>query len=374
MGLPIEHQELRKTMELASQRARHAGDEVVALKQQLDSTNDLMQKSREDAARANTDLLSLKKLVDEHTTGQQRADELAKIHEAEIQDLKFQLSKTTSELTIAQRDHSKTTSRLQADLDAARSEAVAAQKLNRELEAQVHKQNSKITHLEAQREELEQAEQRHGLAIELVRTEAAEVALREREKFDQQLAQLRLDGQALEDRAVADRRDREAALREVESYRTRLEQEKATVAAQAAEKTKLEAQVVQQHLVLADLDKINGDLRAELASVKARLVVAEERAGRTVVSGLPQAPFPEADGLTFCSRPTGGAHPGSGGSSEVRRLQVSASPAVINIVYECRLQNAEMDRMRADRDKRDAYVRTLERARATLTQSLEDVR
>lgn len=39
----------------------------------------------------------------------------------------------------------------------------------------------------------------------------------------------------------------------------------------------------------------------------------------------------------------------------------------------CRLQNAEMDRMRADRDKRDAYVRTLERARATLTQSLEDV-
>lgn len=39
-----------------------------------------------------------------------------------------------------------------------------------------------------------------------------------------------------------------------------------------------------------------------------------------------------------------------------------------------RLQNVEMDRMRADREKRDAYVRTLERARATLTQSLEDVR
>lgn len=33
-----------------------------------------------------------------------------------------------------------------------------------------------------------------------------------------------------------------------------------------------------------------------------------------------------------------------------------------------------MDRMRADRDQRDAYVRTLERQRASLTQSLEDVR
>ncbi|TKA57102.1 hypothetical protein B0A53_01058 [Rhodotorula sp. CCFEE 5036] len=329
--LQQEHQETYKTLELESQRARRAEEQVIALKQKLDSTNDLMQKSRDDAARANTDLLALKKLVDEHTTGQQRADELAKIREAEIQDLKFQLSKTTSELTIAQRDHSKTTSRLQADMEAARTEAVAAQKLNRELEAQVHKQNGRITHLEAQREELEQAEQRHGLAIELVRTEAAEVALREREKFDQQLAQLRVDGQALEDRSVADRRDREAALREVESYRTLLEQEKATVAAQAAEKAKLEAQVVQQHLVLADLDKINGDLRAELASVKARLVVAEERAGRTVVE-------------------------------HIRVLEEAQ-----------RLQNAEMDRMRADRDKRDAYVRTLERARATLTQSLEDL-
>lgn len=33
-----------------------------------------------------------------------------------------------------------------------------------------------------------------------------------------------------------------------------------------------------------------------------------------------------------------------------------------------------MDRIRADRDKRDAYVRTLEHARTALTRSLEDVR
>lgn len=39
-----------------------------------------------------------------------------------------------------------------------------------------------------------------------------------------------------------------------------------------------------------------------------------------------------------------------------------------------RLQNAEIDRIRSDSTERDAYVRTLERARAALTQSLEDVR
>ncbi|GAA5865791.1 hypothetical protein JCM3774_003095 [Rhodotorula dairenensis] len=329
--LQQERRDFTQTTEATSQRARRAEEEVSALKQQLSAAADATQKSRDDATRANADLLALKKVVDEHASGQQRADELARLREAEVEELKFQLSKTASELNIAQREHSKTTSRLRAELDAAQSEATTAQQRNRELEAQLLKQSTKITHLEAQREEYDQAEQRHELAIELVRTEAAELALREREKVDKQLAQLRLESQALEDRAVADRRDRDAARREVDSYRALLEQEKAALASQAAEKAKLEAQIVQQHLVLADLDKINGDLRAELASTKARLVVAEERTGRTVVE-------------------------------HIRVLEEAQ-----------RLQNAEMDRMRADRDKRDAYVRTLERARATLTQSLEDL-
>ncbi|GAA5891797.1 hypothetical protein JCM5296_001864 [Sporobolomyces johnsonii] len=38
-----------------------------------------------------------------------------------------------------------------------------------------------------------------------------------------------------------------------------------------------------------------------------------------------------------------------------------------------RLQNLEMERIRADRETRDAYVRTLERAPNALTQSLEDL-
>lgn len=273
-------------METTSQRARRAEEEVIALKQQLGAAKDAMQQSRDDAARADADLLALKRVVEDHASGQQRADELARLREAEVEELKFQLSKTASELNIAQRDHSKSTSLLRAELEATRSEVATAQKRNREVEAQLLKQSTKINHLEAQREEVEQAEQRHGLAIELVRTEAAELALREREKVDKQLAQLRLEGQALEDRAVADRRDRDGALREVESYKALLAREKAALATQAAEKAKLDAQVVQQHLVLADLDKINGDLRAELASTKARLVVAEERAGRTVVSIL----------------------------------------------------------------------------------------
>lgn len=42
-------------------------------------------------------------------------------------------------------------------------------------------------------------------------------------------------------------------------------------------------------------------------------------------------------------------------------------------LVDCRLQNLEMDRIRGDRDKREAYIRTLERARDSATRAFEDV-
>jgi hypothetical protein len=108
----------------------------------------------------------------------------------------FARAASSSELTIAQRDHSKTTSRLQADMEAARTEAVAAQK-----------------NFSRSRRATSAASVRTSSIASPCLCSACSSSSR---------------------RSVADRRDREAALREVESYRTLLEQEKATVAAQAS--------------------------------------------------------------------------------------------------------------------------------------------
>lgn len=208
---------------------------------------------------------------------------MAKIREAEIADLKFQLSKVGSELTIAQRDGAKHVERLQGDLDAARSEATDARTQRRELERKVAAQAASLGQLEDKNLALERAQQAHELEFELLRTETAEQMLHAREKADKELAGVRAQFQVLEDDAVQARRDRDAALRDVEAFRALYDAEQATVRQREADLVKLDKQVEAQRFHLLDLDKINGDLRAELASTKARLVVAEEKAGRTVV-------------------------------------------------------------------------------------------
>ncbi|GJN88159.1 hypothetical protein Rhopal_001124-T1 [Rhodotorula paludigena] len=322
---------IREQLADATEHARKAASELAALQQELASQRSALQSSRSAEAKAAADLLALKKLVDEQASDQQRTAELAKMREADIQDLKFQLSKTTSDLSLARRESAQQAERLTTDLDAARSEASEARSQQRELERKSAAQAASIAQLEARVEDYAQAQQAHELQFELLRTETAEQMLQAREKWEKELQDTRAQFQVLEDDAVQARREREAALRDVEAYKALLEAEQESVRKHVAGKAKLESQIEQQHLVLADLDKINGDLRAELASTKARLVVAEEKAGRTVVE-------------------------------HIRVLEEAQ-----------RLQNAEMDRMRGERDKRDAYVRTLERARTALTQSLEDL-
>ncbi|KPV77242.1 uncharacterized protein RHOBADRAFT_42456 [Rhodotorula graminis WP1] len=320
----------RQQLDAASDRARRAESLASSLQQELAATTGALESSRVAQDKAGADLLSLKKLVDEQASDRQRALEVAKIREAEIADLKFQLSKVGSELTLAQRDGAKHVERLQGDLEHARREATDATAHRRDLERKVAGQASALAQLEEKNVALERAQQAHELEFELLRTETAEQMLHAREKADHELAGVHAQFQVLEDDAVQARRDRDAALRDVEAFKALYEAEQETVKQREVDLVELDKQVEAQRFHLLDLDKINGDLRAELASTKARLVVAEEKAGRTVVE-------------------------------HIRVLEEAQ-----------RLQNAEMDRIRADRDKRDAYVRTLERARAALTLSVED--
>lgn len=135
----------------------------------------------------------------------------------------------------------------------------------------------------------------------------------------------------LEDAALHVEREKEAVERDFVALQILYESEQATSKARLSDRKTLDAKIEQQHLVLADFDKINGNLRSELAATKARLRVAEDKASRNVVE-------------------------------HIRVLEDAQ-----------RLQNAEMDRMRHDRELRDAYVRTLERQRVALTASLEDL-
>ena len=200
-----------------------------------------------------------------------------------MRDLRLQLSKTSAELVSTQRESADAVARLQRELSSARGEASELKIKNAEIGRQATSSASRVVSLESQVEDLLRRQQAHDLELEMVRNEVAEKLLQEREEWEKKVAAVRGQFQVLEDAAVESRRQEDAAKREVKSLRTALDCERQAVVDKENARQRLETQVDQQHAVLADFDKINGDLRSELASTKARLLVAEEKAGRTVV-------------------------------------------------------------------------------------------
>jgi len=268
----------------ATERSRQAEARLSSLELDIADTKKALAASQASESQAGADLLVLKKLVDDHASDQQRTAELSRIRDAELQDLRYQLSKATSELSVAQRDSARQLDRVKAESEAARKEVTQLRSQNDTLERRSNASAAAVARLEAQNADHERSQQAHDLEMELMRTKTAEQMLHEREKWEKEMREVRSQFQVLEDAAVQAKREKDAAVRDAQAYQTLLEAEQQTVKARIADKAKLESQVEQQHVVLADLDKINGDLRAELASTKARLVVAEEKAGRTVVS------------------------------------------------------------------------------------------
>lgn len=278
-----------------------------------------------------TDLLALQRLLDEQTSDHQKSAELNRMKEAEVKDLRLQLSKASSELAVTQRDSTNTIDQLRRKADSSQIEISELKSKNTELGRQASSSASRVVTLEGRVQDLERHQQAHDLELEMVRNEVAEKMLQEREEWEKKVASVRAQFQALEDAVVESRRKEDAAKRDARAAQSMLEAERRNAADKEDARHRLEVQVDQQHAVLADFDKINGDLRSELASTKARLVVAEEKAGRTVVE-------------------------------HVRVLEEAL-----------RLQNSEMDRIRNDRAQREARMQTLEKAKDSLTRSLEDV-
>lgn len=315
-----ESREIRSQLASAVERGQQYDRLASTLKIELAQSATELRAAQERAARTDSDLESLKKVVGEHVDNRQRTERLAQVQEAEIADLKARLAAASSEAALARREQESQSQSARCETDRLRNEATTARASARQLEEETKRQKALIAKLQVDNDAHIQARQSHDLALELVRTQEAERALKERQKYEEQFASLRSEVQRFEDDAVVAQRERDAIMREADSLRQQLAAEQAASDAHALERSRLDEQVVQQHLVLADLDKINGDLRAELASKSARLVVAEERASRTVVSrteaclacGLRVVLItscPRRSSISVCSRRLKGSRP-----------------------------------------------------------------
>ncbi|KAI5478994.1 myosin heavy chain [Pseudohyphozyma bogoriensis] len=282
-------------------------------------------------AKSDAELASLQKLFAAKSSDHDRQTQLNQAKETEVQDLRLQVSKSASELASTQRNAANEATRLRQEVDQSRREATDLRSKNAELTRGASAATNKISALEEKVAKLEDLQHEHDLQIQVVRTQAAEDTLRERAKWEKERAELRAQFQRLEDAALASKRAAAAAEQDSKALQVLLDEEKATVQTRDATIKGLNSKVQQQSSayagVLKDINELNGELR----DTKMKLRLAEDKGGKLVVE-------------------------------HIRVLEETM-----------RLQNLEMEKIKGEKATRDAYVRTLERARTTLNQSIEDL-
>jgi len=226
---------------------------------------------------------ALTKLLEEKSSDASRTAELHKLQQVEVTDLRKQLDKTATDLALAQREALRETQALRDQLEAAKREAADLKVARSELDRRASTAERRVGSLEAANAELERIKEGHDLKIQLVQSAAAEEMLKEREKFEKEAAAVRAQFQELEDAAVAAKREREAAVRELTTTAAALEEERAG-GEEARKRVKaLEDKVDRQHAVLVDFDTINGNLRRELGQTKGDLQLALSKNGPKIV-------------------------------------------------------------------------------------------
>lgn len=343
--------QLTKERDAATSKATDLSDKLASTTTSLADVKRQLETAQTSDARSTADLKALKAVMESNVSDHQQQVGLNKIKDAELEQLRLALSKASSDLAISERTATTDRARLQREVDAATTEASTLKTRNADLSTKASAASTRIAALEASTLDQERRRKEHDVEVELVRTRAAEAALQERSRAEKELSTMRAEFGRLEDAALHAQREKETVERDVVALQILYESEQATSKARLSDRKTLDAKIEQQHLVLADFDKINGNLRSELAATKARLRVAEDKASRNVVEHIRVLEDAQRYVPLLYRLMRGFTDPGA----------------------RDRLQNAEMDRMRHDRELRDAYVRTLERQRVALTASLEDV-
>lgn len=226
----------------------------------------------------------MRNVVATNASDKQKQVEVDRIRDAEHQTLLDRFAKTEALLTSTLRDADNESSRLRKELDHSRTELKNVSSQLNDVSRTASTTTTRLSELQLIHDDLERQNQAHDLHLEIVRAETAEAILRERKKFEEEMSHMRSKCSSFEDRALRSERKEAAARRDGAALQTLLEVEQNAAAEKLRNEKSLAAKMDQQYSVLADLDKINGNLRSEMAAIKARLRVAEDKAGRTVVN------------------------------------------------------------------------------------------
>lgn len=242
-----------------------------------------LEASRSAQAKYATEVNSLRDLLQVRTSDHERQSQLNKLQETEVENLRHAVTKATSELARVQQEASAKETRLRQTLEQVQRESHDHKSHSTDLARQLKESLSRAMELEVRTQDLERLQRSHDLQMELIRTQAAEDTLKEREVLEKERAAIQVAIQKAEDAMLASQRQADAAVKDRDAYQMLLQEEQETVKAREMSLRGLQNKMEQQNSVLADQGKIATELRSELRDTQRMLRLAEDRGGKVTV-------------------------------------------------------------------------------------------
>jgi chromosome segregation ATPase len=280
----IEQERLLKERDLATKSASDLQIQLASLTKQLTDQSRSLKSAEDSLSRSVDDNKSMRKLLDDKVSDQQRQAETNRIAEDKLQDLRARLARVSEELVDTQSHSRSESEKSKLALDTAVREVIESKRKNDELTRTSSALSAQLSRAQEETKDLS-----HDLAevesrAELMRKKWAEATLKEREMFDKELAVMTDKVQLFEDAILRAGRDKLSGLAKIERLEKSLEGEKERGVGLEQMVKRMEETNEQQLGTLVDLDQINGNLRAELGTTQTRLRSAEDKVGKTVVS------------------------------------------------------------------------------------------
>ncbi|KAJ3082640.1 hypothetical protein HDU99_002055 [Rhizoclosmatium hyalinum] len=248
---------------------------------------DLLKKSK---LKLESELESLARLVEEKGSEENKQGELRKLREAELSDLKNQLSIAQNETEVLRKTSGIAQDKLNVELDTVRGELLTMAKLKSGFEKQAQELSTELEHVQEYQSRLEKSKRQleTDLAQSKSQNEELELALSElklnKENLESRLSQISAKLEESESNASRLERERQSLSRQLASLNDDLEEEKMRTASLSTQNKRLGSELAEIRVQFEETSVAGEELSKKLTAKSSELDSYKEKYNQDVLA------------------------------------------------------------------------------------------
>ncbi|KAJ3295285.1 hypothetical protein HDU79_009472 [Rhizoclosmatium sp. JEL0117] len=248
---------------------------------------DLLKKSK---LKLESELESSARLVEEKGSEENKQGELRKLREAELSDLKNQLSIAQNETEVLRKTSGIAQDKLNVELDTVRGELLTMAKLKSGFEKQAQELSTELEHVQEYQSRLEKSKRQleTDLAQSKSQNEELELALSElklnKENLESRLSQISAKLEESESNASRLERERQSLSRQLASLNDDLEEEKMRTASLSTQNKRLGSELAEIRVQFEETSVAGEELSKKLTAKSSELDSYKEKYNQDVLA------------------------------------------------------------------------------------------